>query len=106
MEVVHVYTKEDIQKNKYIAALSYLSILFLIPLLLKKDSPFAQFHAKQGLVLFIAFFIGRFLFWFPIIGWAICLALVVVTIIAFVKTLMGEAWEVPYTKVIIQKLNL
>jgi uncharacterized membrane protein len=106
MEVVHAYTQEDIKKNKLVAALSYLSILFLIPLLLRKDSPFAQFHAKQGAVLFIAFFIGKFFFWIPILGWLACIVLIVITLIALVKTLMGEAWEVPYTKQIIQKLGL
>ena len=44
----------DVEDNKGIAAIGYLGILFLVPLLAKKDSPFAQYHAKQGLVLFIA----------------------------------------------------
>jgi uncharacterized membrane protein len=106
MTVIHAYTQEDIEKNKLVAALSYLSILFLIPLLLRKDSPFAQFHAKQGAVLFIAFFIGKFFFWVPFIGWLACIVLIAVTLIALVKTLMGKAWEVPYTQSIIQKLGL
>lgn len=34
--------------EKYLTAiLSYLGILFLVLLLLRKDNPFAQFHAKQ-----------------------------------------------------------
>ena len=37
---------KDVEENKLIAAVGYLGILFLIPLLAKKDSPFAQFHAK------------------------------------------------------------
>ena len=37
-----------------IAILSYLSILFLFPLLMAKDDEFAQYHAKQGLVLALA----------------------------------------------------
>ena len=42
----------DVEANKTVAALSYISILFLVPLLGKRDSKFAQFHAKQGLILF------------------------------------------------------
>ncbi len=54
-----------------IAILSYIGILFLIPLLAAKDSPFAQFHAKQGLVLFIAEIATMLIAWIPIIGWLI-----------------------------------
>lgn len=44
----------DIAKNKGYAALSYLGILILIPLLTVKDSPYTKFHMNQGLVLLIA----------------------------------------------------
>lgn len=46
-------SEEDIQANKGMAVLSYLSILFLIPMLARKDSEFCHFHVNQGLVLFI-----------------------------------------------------
>jgi uncharacterized membrane protein len=69
--------------------------LFLIPLLAAKQSKYAQEHAKQGLVMFIAGIIGTFIFWFPIIGWALCLAFFIVDLVAFIKCLMGEFWEVP-----------
>jgi hypothetical protein len=37
---------KDVADNKLVAALSYIWILFLIPLLAKRDSKFCQFHAK------------------------------------------------------------
>ncbi len=43
----------DINKNKTWAILSYFWILSVYVLLTKKDSPFAHYHAKQGVVLFI-----------------------------------------------------
>lgn len=43
----------DVARNKSMAVLSYIGLLFLIPLLAAKESPFAQFHAKQGVTLFI-----------------------------------------------------
>lgn len=46
--------KSDAEQNKWFAVLAYLGILCLIPLLAAKKSPFAQYHAKQGLVLFLA----------------------------------------------------
>jgi len=42
------------EENKLWGILSYISILCLIPLFTKKDNDFVYFHAKQGLVLFIA----------------------------------------------------
>lgn len=56
--------EKDLEENENLfAALSYISILFIIPLLFKKDSKFAQFHGKQGLVLFaiLYFFKGLIL---------------------------------------------
>lgn len=105
-EVHSAYDAKDVADNKFVAALSYVGILFLVPLLVKKDSPFAQFHAKQGLVLCIAFFVGSFIFWFPIIGWAAAIFLLVVDIMALVKTLSGEAWSIPGVKDVVKKLNI
>ena len=44
----------DVQNNKVMAVLAYLSWLVLIPLFAAKESPFARFHVKQGLLLAIA----------------------------------------------------
>lgn len=101
-----VFDPKDVAENKYVAALSYIGILFLVPLLLKRDSAFSQFHAKQGLVLCVAFVIGSFIFWIPLIGWAAFLILFVVDVMALVKTLGGEAWKIPYTEDVIKKLNI
>ncbi len=48
------FTKEDILEGKMYALLAYLSILCIIPLILKKENPFVLAHGKQGLVLFVA----------------------------------------------------
>lgn len=48
------FAPDDIQKNKGMALLSYIGILFIVPLLAAKDSKFAKFHVNQGIVLFIA----------------------------------------------------
>ncbi len=47
------FSGDDASQNKLMGILSYLGILFLIPLLLAKDSEFARFHANQGLLNFI-----------------------------------------------------
>jgi uncharacterized membrane protein/ribosomal protein L40E len=51
------YDHEDIKNNKFIAALSYLGILFIIPLIITPASKFARFHANQGLLLLITSFV-------------------------------------------------
>ena len=93
---------QDVENNKTVAALSYIWLLFLIPLILKKDSKFCQFHAKQGLILFIL----SLLSWFPIIGWLVGLVIIVVSVIGIVKTLSGEEWKIPYLYDLSTKINL
>ncbi len=48
-----LYSEEDIQQNRFMAVFSYLGILFLIPLIAGKHSPYVRFHANQGIVLFL-----------------------------------------------------
>ena len=45
---------KDAQDNKIMGILAYLGILVLVPILAAKDSPFAKFHANQGLIILIA----------------------------------------------------
>lgn len=44
----------DIEQNKVICAVSYLSILFFLPLAFCPNSKFGKFHANQALILLIA----------------------------------------------------
>jgi len=44
---------EDADKHKIFGILAYVGILCLVPILAAKDSPFAKYHANQGLVLFL-----------------------------------------------------
>lgn len=97
---------KDVEDNKTVAALSYIWVLCLVPLITKKDSKFAQFHAKQGLVLFIVEIIGTFVFWIPLIGWALAIAVLVVSIMGILKALNGEWWKIPYVYDFSKKLNL
>lgn len=86
--------------------LSYLWVLALIPLLLDKDDPEVQWHAKHGLVLFVAelilWVILAVLGMVPILGcilvpvWlALSVAVIVVHIICIVKGINGEKFLIP-----------
>lgn len=103
---VPTFDSKDVEENKLIAALGYVGILCLIPLLAKKESKFSQEHGKQGLVLLIVWVIGSFVFWFPIIGWLLALGVLIINIIAFVKALMGEFWEIPVVGPFRSKFNI
>lgn len=47
------YIPEDIAEGKLMSVLSYLWILFFLPLVVCPNSKFGRFHANQALVLFI-----------------------------------------------------
>ncbi len=47
-------SKEEVADGKMYAILAYLSVLCIIPLILKKNNRFVLAHGKQGLVLFVA----------------------------------------------------
>jgi uncharacterized membrane protein len=96
----------DVENNKIIAALSYGWILFLVPLLGKRDSKFAQFHAKQGLILFLIELVAGLVMWFPFFGQLLMLALIIVAVVGIIKALNGEWWKIPYIYEWSLKINL
>ncbi len=97
---------KDVEENKVVAALSYIGPLFFIPLFLKRESPFCQFHAKQGLAFFVVWMIGWIVFWFPILGQLLALVVFVVDVYALIKALQGEKWEVPVIGDLAKKINI
>lgn len=100
------FSSEDVETNKYVAALSYLGILVFIPLFLKRDSAYARKHSAQGTLLLIVWMIGMIVFWIPLIGWALGVFLIVVDIIALARCLQGEFWEIPVIGEYRKKLGL
>jgi len=85
-------------ENVY-AILSYLSVLCLIPILMKKDDEFVRFHSRQGLMLFtleiglmiinIIPFLGQLIYLFGM------LACGIISIIGVVQVLQGNKWKIP-----------
>ena len=102
-----VYSQSDIQQNRITAAIGYFGMLCFIPLLLNRKSPYAQFHAYQGLVLFLLETVLFMIFLVPVVGmmiWAVLMVgFAVVSVVAYWRALKGEAWEIP---IIIQIVNI
>ena len=86
----------DVEENKLLAAVSYIWILFLIPLLSKRHSKFAQFHAKQGLVLFLAELVISLFAWVPLIGQLLIIVAIIISVLGFIKAYNGEWWQAPF----------
>ena len=103
---------KDVEDNKAITFLSYLGILALIPLLVKQDSKFAQFHAKQGIVLFVVWFVASWISGFiPVIGWfliapAVSIIGIVLAIMGLINVAKGEIKELPIIGDLVKKIKI
>lgn len=94
-------TRETVRdQDKIMLVLSYLGIFALIPLLTSKDSPFVQWHAKQGTALFVVTTVSLIVVNFiPLLGQLVgCVGVVgalVVAVMGMVKALNGDRWRIP-----------
>lgn len=92
----------DVETNKTMAIVGYIvPILFFVPMLAEKKSPFGMYHAKQQLNLLLAAIavniVGGVI---PFLGWFIILplgtiALIVLAIMGIINTSKGEMKELP-----------
>jgi len=62
---------EDVRENGTLSLFCYLSILLIIPIILKPNSDFVKFHTNQGLVLILFSIIANLCFIVPFLGWAV-----------------------------------
>jgi uncharacterized membrane protein len=93
-------SKGDVEKNKGMAIVAYL--IFFVPLLTEsKNSPFAKYHVKQGLINLIVYvvlsFVGAII---PFLGWFIILPLsgliyVIFLIIGIINASNGQMKPLP-----------
>jgi len=86
------------EQDKVHLVLAYIGLLCLIPLLTVKDSPFVQWHAKQGLVLSLVGFGSMFLGVLGPLAYLNCLlwpAMFVMAIMGIVKAMQGQRWRIP-----------
>lgn len=99
------FSPDDIQRTRYLAWLSYLGILFLIPMLVYKGSPYTKFHVNQGIVFFILCIIVRvsldILSIIPVVNWfswilfLLYIPLLILMITGIVNAFQGRAKRLP-----------
>jgi uncharacterized membrane protein len=95
-------------EGKIFAVLSYLFILAIIPLILKKDNDFVLSHGRQGLVIFVAE-VGVFIFSIIFGEGFLKLGLFVLSVMSFVgiiAVLRGQYIELPVIAKIADKITL
>jgi uncharacterized membrane protein len=108
---------KSIEEGKIFAFIGYWGLLFLVPILAKKDNKFALFHGKQGMVLTIAFIAVIILFsilsfipylgiLFMIVEWLALIAMGVFAIIGMIKALTGAYWKMPILGDIAEKIKI
>jgi len=89
----------DVEKGKGIAWLSYLGILWLVPLLAMKDNAFCKFHVKQGIILTILTVAIWIVGWIPFVGWLVLAAVyiywLVMAIMGIINAASGKYWTMP-----------
>ena len=99
-----------VKEGKFFALMGYFSILCFVPLFLKRDNQFAQFHGRQALILFILEVAASMLKAVPVLGDLVfILAWVVfgiVSLVAIIKVLTNEYWEIPVIYPIASKVTL
>jgi uncharacterized membrane protein len=104
-------SNKEIEEGKIWAFIGYWWILFLVPLLGKKDNKFALFHGKQGMVLFALEIIVWILSYVPVLGWFIIgpvgsIICIILAIIGMVKSLQGAYWKMPVLGDIAEKIKI
>jgi len=83
-------------KNTGMAILAYLGPLIVIPFLTDaKNDPFVKFHLKQALPLLVFEVVGSFIFWFPVVGWALWVLSVVLLVKGVMNAANGVEKELP-----------
>ena len=99
----------DVQENKVMGILAYLSFLVLIPLFAAKESPFARFHTNQGLVLaigtiiacsilsaiFIALYAWVLAVIIDVIMWLLLVGFTVFAVLGLVSACRGQMKPLP-----------
>ncbi|MBF0382687.1 MAG: hypothetical protein HQL69_16825 [Magnetococcales bacterium] len=94
---------------RILAFCSYLTILCLVPLLFNTDDDeYVNFHARQGLVLWIWGIISIFALYIPVVG-SFFFSLSVVVISGFalagaISVILGRAWRLPVVSMVAKAL--
>ncbi len=100
--------EEEVLDGKIFAVLSYLSILCIVPLVLKKDNRFVLSHGRQGLVIFVGE-VAVFVFHIVLGPWFLSLGSFIfgaISLWGIIEVLQGHQVRIPFISEIAEKITL
>lgn len=118
-----VVSHQPNSEDRVFAALSYVSILFLVPLILRRDSRYIYFHVRQGIALFVVEILGWIVisvlgslltvvapfgawvylgFLSTLLGWVF----VIISVVGIYYAWIGVEWEMPVLGKYAKKLKV
>jgi uncharacterized membrane protein len=110
------FSPSDIEQNRMMALLSYIWLCCLVPMFAAKNSPYALYHARQGLILAIvetaAALVLGLLAKIPLLGIIFAIArflllftCVVLSLVGIYNVLNNKARELPLMGLLTQYIS-
>jgi fumarate reductase subunit D len=85
--------------SRTLAVMSYLGVLCLVPLVMNRNDSYVQFHARQGVVLWMWEVLAIYTLLVPAVGHVFfrisSIACLVLSVIGVLSVLLGRAWKFP-----------
>ena len=116
-------SEEAVLEDRIFASLSYISVLFIVPWVLRSDSDDIKFHIRQGIALFAsevivwfalflldtflaAFIAGGEIWLIKILGAIAWIGFAALSLAGVYFAAMGKRWPLPVISKIAQRIRL
>ncbi len=86
------------KRSRIMGAFSYMGILCFVPLVMGRDDAFVNFHARQGIVLWMWLVIAIFTLQVPGLGWFFSFSSSFITIMSLfgiISAIFLQMWKLP-----------
>ncbi|MEO5348685.1 MAG: hypothetical protein H7836_03445 [Magnetococcus sp. YQC-3] len=84
---------------RVLATMSYLGVLSLVPLVMNRNDSYVQFHARQGVVLWMWEVLAIYTLLMPGLGQLFfrlsSITCLLLSVVGIVSVLLGRAWKFP-----------
>ncbi len=91
--------KKKTSEIKLMAAIGYLGVLCLVPLIFNRDDAYVDFHARQGLVLWVWGVLAIFSLHIPVLGpfffSSSVFFITLMTLVGLLSVLLRKRWKLP-----------
>ncbi len=99
MAVEQVVNTERSVRSRMMAFMCYLGVLVFVPLAMNRDDEYVYFHARQGLVIWVAGILAIFMLYVPGLGKLVfsflAMMVVIFSFLGLVSVLLHKAWKLP-----------